>query len=226
MGLRGGLHIRFVSAYRWHRRTHSYLDLIAGVSGDIARMEKKAVKHAAGKKTAAKASSTQPRNRAQHRVPLTSDDTVQHPLHIPVATWQVFLDALSDLGHVTNACARAGIKRGAVYGRRDTDEEFEVLFLKAHKQGLARLEDIAVHRATEGHKREVYQQGELVGYETVVSDSLIQFLLSGNDPKYKRKQEITGVNGGPLAVLVQLTDDELDAQIEKLRKDSSEVRGE
>lgn len=134
------------------------------------------------------------------------------PMKIPQSAWNNLLDILRETGHITNSCALAGIKRVTLYAHRRADEKFEERFKEAHQEGLTLLEDHAVQRATQGVTRDVYYQGEVVGTLTEYSDTLLQFLLSANDNKYRRKQELTGADGQPL--LYQKFDDkELDELI-------------
>jgi hypothetical protein len=145
---------------------------------------------------------------------------------IPKAAWEDLLNEISERGNITDSCKVVGIKRITHYKRCDRDEEYAKRAEAAHKQGLKQLEDHAVKRAIRGVDKPVFFQGVEIARVTEYSDSLLQFLLQSNDPKYKRKQEITGADGGPLALLVQLTDDELDAEIAKLRKDAGELAAE
>jgi hypothetical protein len=142
---------------------------------------------------------------------------------IPKAAWQDLLNEISERGNITDSCKVVGIKRITVYKRADRDPEFEAAMKAAHQRGLLTLEDHAVKRAVRGVDKPVFFQGVEVARVTEYSDTLLQFLLQGNDPKYKRKQEITGADGGPIALLVQLTDEELDAQIAKLHKEAGEL---
>lgn len=148
-------------------------------------------------------------------------------IKIPKAAWLALLNEISERGNITDSCKVIGIKRITAYKRAGADPEgFGKLFHEAHKQGLRRLEDHAVRRAVDGVQKPVFFQGVQVAEVTEYSDQLLQFLLQGNDPKYKRKQEITGAEGGPLALLVQLTDDELDKKIAQLGKEASTITDE
>lgn len=146
------------------------------------------------------------------------------PTRIPEAAWTLLLQDIAQTGHITDSCKRVGIKRVTFYARRRDNAEFDKLAEEAHRQGLKSLEDFAVQRATVGVQKPVFFQGDIVGYTTEYSDQLLSFLLQGNDPKYKRKQEITGADGGPISLLVQLSDEELDEEIAKLQRDSGEVK--
>lgn len=136
-----------------------------------------------------------------------------HEEKIPEAAWEAFLDDLMETGNVTRTCKRVGLKRITVYSRAKRDEAFKEAMEEAHAIGMKQLEDHAMQRATLGVRRDVYFQGEIVGGHQEYSDSLIMFMLQARDPRYKRKQEITGADGGPLHLLMQLSDEDLEAEI-------------
>lgn len=132
---------------------------------------------------------------------------------IPKKAWDTFLADLAETGNVTRTCKRIGLKRITVYSRAKRDPEFKAEMEEAHALGLRQLEDVAVKRATQGWTEPVFFQGEEVGGVQKYSDALLMFLLQGRDSRYKRKQEITGADGGPIHMLMQLSDDDLEAEI-------------
>lgn len=151
-------------------------------------------------------------------MPEEEESTKFHHLNanvIPEAAWTLLLQDIAKTGHITDSCKRVGIKRVTFYAHRREDEEFDKRAEEAHREGLKALEDFAVMRATQGVQKPVFFQGDIVGYTTEYSDQLLSFLLQGNDPKYKRKQEITGADGGPLAMLAKYDDTELDELIKQ-----------
>ena len=108
-------------------------------------------------------------------------------------------------GHKGEAAKAARVARRLHYKWRDEDENYRQLFARAVLQAGEVLQDEARRRAFRGVRKAIYWQGEKCGYELVYSDSLTQFLLRGEFPeKYRERQqtEITGVNGGPLAITV------------------------
>lgn len=127
-------------------------------------------------------------------------------INIPAVTWDAFLLALANTGNVTKACKMASLDKTTAYVRRQQDADFAELWEQARKIGFARLEDAAYQRAYHGVKRPVFYQGEECATITEYSDQLLMFLLQGNDPRYKRKQEITGADSGPLALLASMDD--------------------
>lgn len=143
--------------------------------------------------------------------------------NVPAATWAAFLHALATTGHVTKSCQLVGLNRLTAYARRRGDSEFRDLWEEAHAIGLACLEDEAKRRAYEGVEKGIYYKGDLVATETVYSDQLLMFLLQGTNPKYKRKQEITGADGGPLGMLAKLDDDGLTELIKQRLRELQET---
>lgn len=125
---------------------------------------------------------------------------------IPAKAWDAFLSDLEETGNITKSCVRIGIKRITVYKRAENNEEFAKALKAAHQTGLARLEDVAVQRATEGVDKPVFFQGEIVGFTREYSDQLLQFLLKGNMKKYREaaKEEETPRGSGVLVVPASL----------------------
>lgn len=121
---------------------------------------------------------------------------------IPQAAWDAFLEDLRETGNVTYSCRRIGIKRVTVYKHAKANADFKKDMQEAHQMGLSHLEDVAVQRATKGVSRPVFYRGEIVGFTQEYSDQLLQFLLSGNHPKYKKYKDEEEVHdtGGVMVV--------------------------
>ena len=112
--------------------------------------------------------------------------------------WQeLFLSSLRDTGSLRKACAAAGITRGAVlkYMEQDTGEaeEFKLNYDHAIGDFNDSLEEAAYKRAVEGTETPVYNKlGEIVGYKTDFSDTLLVKLMEGNMPeKYGKKLKLS-----------------------------------
>lgn len=141
--------------------------------------------------------------------------------------WTAFLATLAETGHVKNSCEAVGLNRITAYTRRRDDEDFRKLWEEAHQIGMSCLEDEAKRRAYEGVTKGVYYKGDRVDEEVVYSDALLMFLMQGRDTRYKRKQEITGADGGPLLALAKLDDEGLEDLIQqKLRELKETPEGE
>lgn len=175
------------------------------------------------------------------------------------AKQRAFLKAFAACGQVTKAAEAAGIDRSLHYDWMQNDPGYPHAFGRVQEQAAQLLEDEAVRRAYEGVQEPVVYQGnftyeplknekgELVRDENGAvlfnerplairkfSDSLLQFILKGLKPERYRDRgsvEVTGANGGPIAVtdarLANLTDDELSGLIAVARKlaEPGEPRG-
>lgn len=137
--------------------------------------------------------------------------------------WNAFLIKLSETGHVADSCKAVGLNRITAYARRRQDDEFRERWEEAHATGFGVLEDEAKRRAYEGVVKGVYYKGDRVDEEVVYSDQLMMFLMQGTNAKYKRKQEITGADGGALLMLAKLDDDGLDDLIAAKMKELGET---
>lgn len=136
-----------------------------------------------------------------------------------------FLRALRAVPVIQHACDRVGINRSNVARARQVDPEFEAEFQEALEAGIDAAEAEAYRRAVEGWHEPVIDKGRLAyAYErqengeftlkldehgqpiplTVnkKSDRLLEFVLVGRRRgTYGNKQEISGPNGAPLAVV-------------------------
>jgi hypothetical protein len=138
----------------------------------------------------------------------------------PEKSWQErFLEELAVRGSVVAACDAAECSRRNAYDERDRNPEFARLWDEAKRIAVERMEDEARRRAVEGTLKPVFQGGAMVGKVREYSDVLLIFLLKAHDPKYREKQqvELVGKGGGPIQY-ANVTDAELDAEIERLRR--------
>jgi hypothetical protein len=112
--------------------------------------------------------------------------------------WQeLFLSTLRDTGSLRKACAAAGVTRGYVlkYMEKETGEaeEFKLNYDHAIGDFNDSLEEAAYKRAVEGVEDPVYNKlGEVIGYKTLFSDTLLVKLMEGNMPeKYGKKLKLS-----------------------------------
>ena len=107
--------------------------------------------------------------------------------------WEAaFLRVLARRGNVSDACRQADIERQTAYARREAYPEFDRLWKEAEKQASDSLEEEAWKRATAGVDKPIYYKGAAVGSVTRYSDTLLMFLMKGNNPdKFKDRQDIT-----------------------------------
>lgn len=103
---------------------------------------------------------------------------------------EIFLEALSRCGHVTEACRLSGVNKATVYRHRKSDPKFAQAWAEAADLGVESLIDEARRRAFEGCDEPVYYRGEVVGSVKKYSDVLLMFLIKGHRPEYRDRAEI------------------------------------
>jgi len=114
---------------------------------------------------------------------------------------KTFLEHYENFCVIGRAAKATGICRTTVYDWIEKSEEFKQAFESAKKGIVEKLETEAIRRAYDGIDKGVWHRGERVGVEKEYSDTLLIFLLKGNDPKkYRERYEITGKDGEPLEV--------------------------
>lgn len=149
------------------------------------------------------------------------------PMPTPSAlNWKpIFLKALSEYPVVAHACGATGIERSTAYRARETDEEFAKAWDDAMEEAIDKAEQEAYRRGVHGWHEPVvdkgrisyvYKRNEDGTFEMALdkdgqpipltirkhSDSLLQFVLKGRRrSSYGDKTELTGANGGPVAMV-------------------------
>ena len=145
--------------------------------------------------------------------------------HPPYDWKPAFLAALRDMPVVRHACEVVGINRSTAYDARNAHEDFAQAWDEAMETGIDKAEQAAFRRGVEGWHEPVIDKGRLAyaykrnadgSYEPVLDDkgqpvpltvrkhsnSLLQFVLKGRRRgTYGDKTELTGANGGPVAVV-------------------------
>lgn len=147
----------------------------------------------------------------------------------PIEWREPFLAALREYPVLSHACEAVDVNPSTVWRRRDSDAEFAEAVNQAMETGIDRAEKEAFRRGVHGWHEPVIDKGRLAwayqrnvdadgveSYSPVLddngqpvpltvrkhSDSLLQFVLKGRRrATYGDKQEITGANGGPVAML-------------------------
>jgi hypothetical protein len=109
------------------------------------------------------------------------------------ALQDAYLRGFETNGTLTAGCRVAHVSPVTVYAWREHDDEFAQRE-NAARSGLAdRLEAEAVRRAYRGWDRPIYQRGELVGYEHVYSDQLLNLMLKALRPeKFRERIDVSG----------------------------------
>lgn len=121
----------------------------------------------------------------------------------PPNGWQdVFIEHLAKVCNVRNACRKADVSHMTAYRERKRNAEFREAWDEALSVAVrCVMEPEAMRRAINGVRRPVWHKGEKVGYETVYSDRLLQFLLQAHGgEKYRSRIEVGGMGGGPLEI--------------------------
>ena len=112
----------------------------------------------------------------------------------PETAKKIFLENYLRLHRVYNTCNEIGLDRRTFYHWLRHDEESKKNFQEARTMIVHALEDEAFKRAVEGVQKPVYQGGELVGYITEYSDSLLLKLLQANAPEKYREGAAANIN--------------------------------
>ena len=112
------------------------------------------------------------------------------------SVWRdAFIERLKATGNVTLAASGAGVTRQNVYGTRSRNKAFRRRWDEALEQAMDLLEGEARRRAT-GIKRDVWYAGEVVGSESVYSDTLLMFLMRAHRPHLYRENMKVEHSGG------------------------------
>ena len=95
-----------------------------------------------------------------------------------------FIQALSECGCVTEACARVGLSTEAVYklARRPDAQSFRLAWDIAMDNAVRRIGDNAFGRALNGIAIPHYYKGELIGEHRRFDERLTMFILRYRDP--------------------------------------------
>ena len=138
----------------------------------------------------------------------------------PVPGWKVrFVKAIAVMPNVRAACEVAGVSRATAYRHQASDPEFAAAWATAIEEGVDRLEQEAIERATLGFERvyETYRaDGTLSSRRTerIVSDRLMELLLKAHRPeKYVERLRV-----GEMA-----PENEIDAEIMGLARELQQI---
>lgn len=117
---------------------------------------------------------------------------------------RVFLSVLAQTGRVAEASRAVGYTDTAtLQSFRRNDEDFAEAWDHALDAAANVLEEEAIRRAHDGVLEPVYYKGEVAGYKTTYSDTLLMFILRGLKPGVYRESQRggdTNINFG-IAVL-------------------------
>lgn len=115
------------------------------------------------------------------------------------ATKCKYLENLEANGQQGKAAKHVGTTSLRVTNERKADKEFDQAFQECILLFRESCEDELRRRAIDGVEEPVFYQGVETATQTRYSDSLLQFYMKANDPKYKDKLKVdTVVSGGVL----------------------------
>lgn len=144
----------------------------------------------------------------------------EHSQGAPLPGWKVrFIQSIAVLPNVRAACEVAGVSRATAYRHQASDPEFAAAWATAIEEGVDRLEQEALERATVGFQRvhETYRaDGTLASRRTerIVSDRLMELLLKAHRPeKYVERLRV-----GEMA-----PENEIDAEIMGLARELQQI---
>jgi hypothetical protein len=95
---------------------------------------------------------------------------------------RAFLAAFSEVGTIVRAAESSGIGRASHY-QWLTDPVYRRAFEHAKREAADSLEAEARRRAIGGIRKPILYKGEICGWETLYSDSLMVTLLRASDPE-------------------------------------------
>ncbi len=117
------------------------------------------------------------------------------------ATLQAVCDALQqNCGDMHSAARMAGISPHFLFTWLKDDKEAQQQVAEAQRVGWGALESAAIQRAVHGVEKGVYYKGEVVGYETTYSDSLLSKLLETRIPEFKKGEANNTTYNGPVQI--------------------------
>lgn len=131
--------------------------------------------------------------------------TVDARMIISQAKRKKFLTLLAQTGKVGDSAKAAGYT-SSIFLRKlyNEDAEFRAAWDEAVQVAHDDvLEPEAIRRAVEGHEKDVYYKGEIVGTELVHSDTLLMFLMRGTRPeKYRDNIKVEGTINHKVGIAV------------------------
>lgn len=102
-----------------------------------------------------------------------------------------FLVAYSQCGSISGAAKAAKVARFSHYKWMQSDTDYARAFEEAHVIATDALEEEARRRGALGVLEPIYYLGKKVGTKRVYSDTLLIFLLKGNNPeKFKDRAQV------------------------------------
>ena len=108
---------------------------------------------------------------------------------------KIFLEILAVTGNVTKASEAVGYTSSQYMHKiRRDDEGFAEDWDEAINAFCDRMEEEATRRGHDGVLKAVWYKGEIVGYDTLYSDTLLLAMLRANRPEKFNQQQGGGLN--------------------------------
>lgn len=124
-------------------------------------------------------------------------------------------DALrTTYGDLHGSCRRAGVSVDFVTNWIKDDQDAARAIEEAQRVGYMGLESAAIQRGVHGVEKAVYYKGEVVGTETVYSDSLLGKMMEARIPAYKKGAEQSTTFNGPTQINIMPRADNYDQWLE------------
>lgn len=123
----------------------------------------------------------------------------------------LYLKALRDCGLEAKSAREAQVNLRTIKRMYKDDPGFHELAMDALEEFNDMLEQEAIRRAVEGVEEPVFHRGDVAGFVTKYSDTLLAKLLTGRRPEiFGNKTEVTGASGGPLTIEIVHFDEHSD----------------
>lgn len=114
-----------------------------------------------------------------------------------------FLAAFIKVGTVSGAARKAGIGSSTHNAWLESDADYAIAFKEVFEAAVDSAEEALRSRGIHGVRKPVFYQGEQVATVVEYSDSNLQFYLRGRRSSvYRDKTEISGPDGGPIAMAI------------------------
>lgn len=140
----------------------------------------------------------------------------KHPLYSSLVNYKqrAFVAAFATCGGIRQASKISNVSYVQHYEWLAYDADYVEAFREAEMMAGDYLEEAAYRRAADGVERAVYYQGQIVGYETEYSDSLLKFLLRGAKPwRYHERVDVTS-QGRSLNIIIDRIPEQLATPID------------
>jgi len=133
----------------------------------------------------------------------------------------IFLEHFAKHGRAKHAATAAGVCSKTITTTKKHDPEFAEAYEEAYAAYRDHMIEEVYKRGVLGYQKPIYQKGELVGYETIYSDTALMAEAKRVVPEYRNNtQAEVNFSGGVLVVQDrELTEEEWLAKYQKKAKE-------